>query len=189
MSAVLPQPPASFAPWRNAPALDSPSGRECWYAIYTRPRHEHQVTHHFENQRLECFLPCYSSVRRWQDRRVVLDLPLFAGYVFARFAAKDRLEILKTPGVVRIIGFGNRLVPVPDGEIDALRTCAATNSKVRPHPFLTVGRRVRIIHGPLSGAEGILVSKRGSWRLVISVELINRSVAVEVDAADLAPAS
>lgn len=189
MSAVLPQPPPSPAPWRSVEPLEAHPCGECWYAIYTRPRHERQVTLQFENKQLECFLPCYASVRRWRDRRVVLNLPLFAGYVFARFAATDRREILKTPGVVRIIGFGNRLVPVPDSEIDALRTCVASKAKVQPHPFLTVGRRVRVVHGPMAGAEGILVRRRDNWRLVISVELINRSVAVEVDAADLALAS
>ena len=158
-----------------------------WYAVYTRARHERLVALQLDNRRFECFLPCYESIRRWQDRRVTISVPLFAGYVFARFAAGRRLEVLTTPGVVRIVSSGNRLLPVPDREIEALRSCVNSQARPRPHPFLAVGRTVRVIHGPLSGAEGILVRRRKGWRLVISVELINRSVGVELDEADVAP--
>ncbi len=185
MSIVLPQLPAGSAHWPKTEVLASEQTKQSWYAVYTRPRHERQVALQFEHRNLECFLPSYQSMRRWQDRRVMLELPLFPGYVFARFAPMSRVEVLKTPGVVRIIGFGHRLLPVPDHEIDALRNCVESKAKVRPHPFLTVGRRVRVIHGPLSRLEGILDRRSGSWRLVVSIQLINRSVAVELDLADV----
>jgi transcription antitermination factor NusG len=158
-----------------------------WYAVYTRARHERLVARQLDNRRLECFLPCYESVRRWQDRRVTISVPLFAGYVFVRFAAGSRLDVLTTPGVVRIVGSRNRLVPVPDCEIDALRSCVQSQARPRPHPFLSVGRRVRVIEGPMAGAEGILIRRRKGWRLVISVELISRAVGVELDEADVVP--
>jgi transcription antitermination factor NusG len=156
-----------------------------WYAAYTCANHEKRVAAEVEARGTENFLPTFSSVRRWKDRRVSLDLPLFPGYVFVRLALRDRLRILQVPGVVRLIGFGGLPVALPDEQIDALRLGLGEQLRVTPHPYLVVGRRVRILRGPLKNAEGILVRKKGLLRVVISLQLIMRSIAVEIDAADL----
>jgi transcription antitermination factor NusG len=126
-------------------------------------------------------------VRRWKDRRVRLDLPLFPGYVFVRLALRDRLRTLQTPGVVRLVGFGGQPTALPDQEIDALRQGLARAIRIEPHPYLKVGRRVRVTTGPLQGLEGILARKKNSSRFVISLDLIMRSVAAEIDVAELEP--
>jgi transcription antitermination factor NusG len=136
---------------------------------------------------VEHFLPLYQSVRRWKDRRVQLELPLFPGYVFVRLALRDRLQVLEIPSVTRLVGFNGSPTPLPDGEIEALKASLEGGVRVVPHPYLKVGRRVRITSGPFEGLEGILIRKKSELRFVISLDLIQRSVAVHCDAADVEP--
>jgi transcription antitermination factor NusG len=158
-----------------------------WYAVYTSANHEKRVAEQMAQRSVEHFLPQYASVRRWKDRRVQLDLPLFPGYVFVRFALRDRLRVLKIPSVVCLVSFGGQPAALPDEIVTQLREGLAGKLRVEPHPYLTVGRRVRVLRGSLAGTEGILVRKKGSFRVVLSLELIQRSIAVEVDIADIAP--
>ena len=136
---------------------------------------------------MHSFLPLYRSVRRWKDRRQELELALFPGYVFVRIALQDRLRVLQLPSVVHLVGSPGRPSPLPESEMDGLRQGLSNQVHSEPHPYLKVGRRVRVVHGPLAGAEGILIRKKDRFRVVLSIDLIMRSVALEVDAADLEP--
>lgn len=159
-----------------------------WYAAYTSANHEKHVAEQLGVREVEHFLPTYSSVRRWKDRRTTLQLPLFPGYVFVRMALRDRLLILKIPGVAKLVGFNGTPTALPEGEIVSLRTSLGRGLRAEPHRFLTEGRRVRVKNGPLVGMQGILVKRKNHARLVVSVELIQRAMSVEMDEADLEPA-
>jgi transcription antitermination factor NusG len=156
-----------------------------WYAGYTCANHEKRVAAELAAREVEHFLPMYSSVRRWKDRRVTLELPLFPGYVFVRLALRDRMRVVQIPSVVRLVGFGGLPTALPDTEMEIMRGGLSQSLRVEPHPFLAVGRRVRITGGPFAGLEGVLKRKKSSLRVVVSLELIQRSVAVDVDAADV----
>jgi transcription antitermination factor NusG len=158
-----------------------------WYALYTCPRHEKRVAEQIEQHRISCFLPLYRSVRRWKDRRKELELALFPGYVFVRVALQDRLRVLRLPGAVRLVTFNGQPATLGDDEIEGLRQRLSVNRTMEPHPYLRVGRRVRVCGGPMQGLEGIIVRKKDSCRVVFSLDLIMRSVAVEVDEADVEP--
>lgn len=158
-----------------------------WYAAYTCSRHEKRVAEQLQERGIEHFLPLYRSVRRWKDRKKELELVLFPGYVFIRLDLADRLRILQLPGVVRFVSFNGQPAALPRDDIEGLRSGLLHNLVAEYHPFLKVGRRVRVISGPLSGAQGILVRRRNDSRLVISIEAIMRSVAVEIDATDVIP--
>jgi transcription antitermination factor NusG len=157
----------------------------CWYAVYTWVHHEKRVAQQLTERRMDCFLPLYRSVRRWKDRRKELELALFPGYVFVRMAWRDRLPVLQLPSVVHLVSSRGQPTPLPEKEIDALRHGLAHQIYGEPYPYLKVGRRVRIAHGPMAGTEGILVRKKDRLRVVLSIDLLMRSVAIEVDAADL----
>jgi len=152
-----------------------------WYAAYTSANHEKRVAEQMSVREVEHFLPVYASVRRWKDRRVTLELPLFPGYVFVRMALRDRRKVQQIPGVARLVEFGGTPAALPEEEIEALRTSLASGVRAEPHPFLTAGRKVRVKCGPLAGVEGILLKRKGKFRVVISIELIQRSVAVEME--------
>jgi transcription antitermination factor NusG len=152
-----------------------------WYALTVKPNHERAAAQALESKGLETLVPLYRSRRRWSDRIKELELPLFAGYVFCRFPGNQRARILSTPGVNSVVGFGNRPAPVDDGEIHAVRTLVASGLPVSPWPFLRVGEKVRVESGPLCGVEGILTQVKDAWRVVVSIELLQRSVAAEVD--------
>jgi transcription antitermination factor NusG len=158
-----------------------------WYAAHVCSRHEKQVARQLEERRVSCFLPVYRSVRRWKDRRKELDLVLFPGYVFVHLDLKDRLRVLQVPSVVRFVSFRGHPAPLPDSEIEALSNGLAGGVRAEPHPYLKVGRHVRVKYGPLAGAQGILVRRKDKFRVVLSIDLIMRSVAVEVDEADVEP--
>jgi transcription antitermination factor NusG len=158
---------------------------ENWYAIYTFPRHEKRVAEQVEQRSFPCFLPLYRSMRRWKDRRKELELVLFPGYVFVRMALASKLLVLQVPGVVRLVSFNGQPAALPIAEIEALRTRWSGELKVEPHPYLRVGRRVRVHSGPMQGLEGIIVRRKDCCRIIFSIDLIMRSVAVEVDEADL----
>src|SRR6266403_4767312 len=156
-----------------------------WYVAHTSANHEKRVTQQLLERSVENFLPLYDSVRRWKDRRMKLQLPLFPGYVFVRLPLRERLKVLQVPGVARLISFNGQPAALPDKEIEALRTSLAAKLRTEPHPYLTVGRRVRVKSGALEGAEGILVRKKNACRVVLSLDLIQRSASVEVDVSDL----
>ncbi len=158
-----------------------------WYAVQTCANHEKRVWEQLGVRTVEAYLPLYASVRRWKDRRVHLQVPLFPGYVFVHLALRDRLRVLQTPSVVRLVGFGGRPAALPDQEIEALRQGLTHEMRIEPHPYLKVGQRVRVKTGPLRDLEGILVRKRNGSRFVISLDLIMRSVAAEIDVAELEP--
>lgn len=158
-----------------------------WYAAYTAANHEKKIAAELARRSVECFLPLYSSLRRWKDRRVQLEMPLFPGYIFVHFAVQDRLRVLQVPGVVRFVGFGNGAVSVPEQDIAQIRAILDEGFRVEPHPYLTAGRRVRVRSGPLAGFEGIVARRKSKTRFVLSVALIQRSVALEIDGFELEP--
>lgn len=160
-----------------------------WYAAYTKANHEKRVTQQLEQRSIEHFLPLYESVRRWKDRRVWLQMPLFPGYVFVRLALRDRLQLLQIPGVVQLVNFNGHPASLPEEDVQAIRNCLGRGRKVEPHPYLRAGLRLRVISGPLQGLEGILLRRKNKTRFILSFDLIMRSVAVEVDEIDLGLAS
>jgi transcription antitermination factor NusG len=156
-----------------------------WCVAYTSANHEKRVSEQLKQRSVEHFLPTYESVRRWKDRRIKLQLPLFPGYVFVRLSQHDRLKVLQVPGVAHLVGFNGQPAVLADQEIEALRNSTAANLRIEPHRYLTVGHRVKILRGILAGVEGILIRKKNALRVVLSIELIMRSMSVEVDASDL----
>lgn len=158
-----------------------------WFAAQVRSRHEKKVALQLNHSDLECFLPLYQANHRWQDRNVVVDLPLFPGYVFVRAQREDRLRVVRIAGVVNLVGIHGQPTPIEEREIDTLRQFVLHDGRVQPHPYLSIGRRVRVQSGPLADTEGILTRRKGRCRLVVSIHLIERSVAVEVDAGDVFP--
>jgi transcription antitermination factor NusG len=159
-----------------------------WYAAYTSANHEKRVAEQLGVRSVEFYLPVYSSVRRWKDRRVTLQLPLFPGYIFVRLALRDRMRVLQVPGLARLVGFNGRPFPLDDQEIDGLRRALEAGLRATPHPYLTVGRRVRITAGPLAGRTAILQRRKGSARFVVSMDLIQRSILVDLTADSIEPA-
>lgn len=160
---------------------------ERWYAVSVRPRHEKVVARHLEYQGLNCFLPVYRSVHRWKDRRKKLDMALFPGYLFVNVTPRDRLGVLRVPGVLRFVTFQGQPAAVPDSEIRALESSMSAGLRPQPHPYLHQGRRVRVKRGPLAHVEGIMIRRKERFRLVLSIDLIMRSVMLEVDEADVEP--
>src|SRR5271154_6134433 len=158
-----------------------------WFALQVRSRQEISVGEQLAGQGYERFLPFYKLRKRWSDRIKEMDAPLFPGYLFCRFDPHNRLPILKTPGVIQIVGFNNIPAAVNDNEILSIQRLVSSGLQHQPCPFLAVGDRVRISAGPLSGLEGLLTDIKGSHRLVLSVSLLQRSVAVEIDSAFITP--
>src|SRR5271169_576679 len=152
-----------------------------WYAIYTRHQHEKVVSRLLSEKGFEVFLPLYEVARRWKDRTKLLSLPLFPSYVFVSGGLERRLDIVTTPGFYRFVGTGDHPDFIPPAEIAAIRQAFAGGSRIEPCPYLKSGDWVRIVDGPLAGIEGILARKKNAFRLVLSVELLEKSVAVEVD--------
>jgi transcription antitermination factor NusG len=158
-----------------------------WYAIQVKGSHEKRVASMLGYNRFDWFLPLYESSRRWSDRIKRTQLPLFPGYVFCRFAPAQRVPILKTPSVIRIVGIGHAPIPIPEQEMAAIQTIAKSGFCVTPHPFLTVGQRVWIKGGPLHGLKGLITDLHRRGRVILSVTLLQRSVAVEIDSAWVIP--
>ncbi len=182
-TSVWPAPPVSSP--IDVKFLQEVESERFWYALQTRSRHEKVVRQQLEQKAMESFLPLYRSMRRWKDRRKELALPLFPGYVFVRMELSERREAVKTHGVARIVSFGGTPASLPEKEIEAIRHFLEQKVRLDPHPYLRVGQRARIRSGPFQGLEGILLRKKNSLRFVISLDLILRSVAVEIDAEDL----
>jgi transcription antitermination factor NusG len=153
-----------------------------WYAVHTRYQHEKNVARALAGKQFEVFLPLYAAIHRWKDRDKQLSLPLFPCYVFLRSPLERWQPVLATPGVHSVLGFGGKRSMIPSSEIEAVRRMVESPLKAQPHPFLKCGDRVRLRAGPLQGLEGILSRKKNLWKLLVSVEMLQRSVAVEVDA-------
>lgn len=158
-----------------------------WFALQTRFRYEDLVARQLQNKGYETFLPLYKCRRRWSDRVKELEMPLFPGYLFCRFNPSNRLPILTIPGVARVVGAGRTLMPIAEEEIAAIQKAVQSDLPRQPWPFLRIGQRVRVVWGPLTGVEGILLSFRGACRLILSVNLLHSSVAVDVDGAWVMP--
>jgi transcription antitermination factor NusG len=158
-----------------------------WYAVYTRSRHEKRVQQQLKQNVPECFLPLYEVIRRWKTGDRFVAYPLFPGYLFVRISPADRMRVVTTPGVVCIVGGRHGPTAIADQELDAFRRCFERQLRMEPHPYLRVGRRVYVRSGAFAGMQGILLRKKGKWRLIVSIDLIARSVAVEIDANDVAP--
>jgi len=174
-----------------SPAALLPSSylEEHWYAAYTCANHEKRVAAELQARAVEHFLPLYSSARRWKDRRVRLELPLSPGYVFVRLALREKLRVLQIPSLVCLVGFNGQPAALPDEELESLRSGLALQLRVEPHPYLVAGRRVRVKSGPLAGLEGILVRRKGKSRVVLSLDVIMRSIVADLDVVDLEPIS
>jgi transcription antitermination factor NusG len=160
-----------------------------WFAAYTHSHHEKRVALQLAERQMESFLPLYAATHRWKNRCAMrLELPLFPNYVFVHISLRERVRVLEVPGVLSLVSFGRSLAPLPDFEIEALRT-AIGQRKIEPHPYLVIGERVRIKAGPMTGMEGVLIRKKSNLRLVLTLDAIMQSVAVEVDADDVGPAT
>jgi len=156
-----------------------------WYAVWTRSRHEQVVRTQLDEKHVPAFLPTMRRWSRWKDRKKQIDVPLFPGYVFARFEAGERLSVLKCSGVVSIVSFDGEPAPVPDHEIEGIRTLVESTLPYDPCPTIKTGTLVEVSHGPLKGVVGRLTRKGSQARLVLSVDLIGQAVSVQVDAADV----
>jgi transcription antitermination factor NusG len=154
-----------------------------WFAIRTRPRHEKVVSKQLETCGIESFLPIFPQVRSWSDRRKMVQLPLFPGYVFIRtlLATRSRIRVFQVRGVVGFVGPNNQATPIPAQQIEAVRSLMQAHIDCRPHPYLSIGQRVRIQNGALQGLEGILIRIASDQSLIVSVDLIHRSVAIRLE--------
>ena len=155
-----------------------------WFVACTMPRHEKQVAAQLGLRGIEHFLPTYEEVHHWKDRRTTVVLPLFPGYIFVRIPLRERVRVQAVPSVVRMVGFGGPPVPLQDLEMERLRS-GLRQLRALPHPFVRIGERVRIRRGPLAGAEGRLQRLGSDVRVVLSMDIIQRAVSVEIDVADL----
>jgi transcription antitermination factor NusG len=179
--------PESTARERHGAQKGGGSAQEPWYAAYTLANHERRVARQLQERKISSFLPTYKSVRRWKDRRKLLELPLFPSYVFVQINAANRLDLLRLPGVLGLVCFQGKPVPVAPAEMENLRQGLSGQAGARPHPYLKVGRKVRIRNGSMAGVEGILVRKRDCARVVLSISLLQRSISVDIDEADVEP--
>ena len=159
-----------------------------WFAILARTGREKTATLLLENAGYECFLPVSKCMRRWSDRMKEFDVPLFPGYLFCRMNAHNRLPVLMTPGVIQIVGVGKTPIPVEEKEIEAIQRVQKSGLSAMPWPYMQVGHVARIEDGPLRGLTGIVIKIKSGMKLVLSVSLLQRSVAVEVDRRWVSPA-
>jgi transcription antitermination factor NusG len=165
----------------NEGAVETP----CWYAAYTSSRHEKRVAEHLQQRNIPFFLPLYETVHRWNNGRHLVQLPLFPGYLFVNIALRDKLRVLQVPGLVDLVSFGRGPAALPEAEIDTLRSALTSGIPARPYRYLNLGSRVEICRGPLQGMRGILLRHQGQFRVVLSVEMIMRSIVVEIEAEDV----
>jgi transcription antitermination factor NusG len=172
----------------SATALSETQRSEpAWFAAYTTPRHEKAVARHFEVRNVEHFLPLVRAVRKWKNGcKVAVEFPVFPNYLFVRTSQRASSRLLDVPGLLAFVGQGRNALAIPDAEIELLRRELPLR-KFEPHPYLVAGCKVRIVAGPLAGACGVLLRKKSSLRVVLSIDLIRQSVAVEVDADEVEP--
>ena len=159
-----------------------------WYALRTASRHEHVVRRYLEKQEIEVFLPTYSRISYWKDRKKNIESPLFPGYCFGRFCWADRLKVVTTPGLAWIVGNPMNGTPILEKEILALKKLVDTDLAIDPYPYLSEGMEVHVVRGPLIGSSGILIRKKSEFRLVLSIQLISQSVSAEINSADVVAA-
>jgi len=164
-----------------------PINDNSWFALQVRSRWEAATADLLRGKGLETLLPTYVTKRKWSDRVKVVESPLFPGYVFCRFDIHNRLPVLITPGVISVVGSGKTPVPVDDAEILSIQAAIGSGVHLEPWPYVEIGERVRIKQDVLDGMEGILTSFKGSHRVIISVTLLRRSVALEIDRARIMP--
>jgi transcription antitermination factor NusG len=169
------------------PPLNCAVEESSWYAVHTMARHEKRVAAQFEEKRVCTFLPLLGQIHRWSDRRVKVEVPMFGCYVFVRIAqtTEERLKVLRTPGVLGFVGNERQGTPIPNEQIENLQTAIREKIPCAAHPFISTGQRVRIRGGSLDGMEGILVDHGGEQSVVVSVELLHRSVAIRVEGYDI----
>jgi transcription antitermination factor NusG len=158
-----------------------------WYALQVHARKEQLVASQLENRSLECFLPTYKSLRKWSDRTKEIQQALFPGYVFCRFDYENRQPVVMTTGVTQVVGNGKSAIPIADAEIEALQVAVGSGIATQPWPYLRTGEFVQINYGHLAGLQGILVNFKGNHRVVLSVTLLQRSLALEVELEWLSP--
>ena len=161
-------------------------GDRKWFAVYTAPRHEKQVCYQLQTKSVECFLPLYQVTNQWKTGPARVSLPLFPSYLFVHIDPGERRRVLEVSSVVSIVGSGSHPLPLPDSEIMQLRQSVAF-AQVEPHPYLKVGTLVRVARGPLLGIEGVLARKKNALKLIVSVEMIMKSLAIEVSVYDVEP--
>jgi transcription antitermination factor NusG len=164
------------------------SNRRCWLAAYTRSRHEQQVARQLGQKELEYMLPTYERLIRWSDRIRRVQMPLFPSYIFVHICEDERRTLLETVGIVQLVSVAGRPALLADEEVERLRSCMSGSADVEPHPYLSIGHRVRVKHGPFAGWEGTLLEKQNSRRLVVNIEQIMKSIAVNIHSADVEPA-
>src|SRR6202140_306314 len=171
----------------QVPALNYAPEESSWYAVHTMARHEKRIAAQFEEKRVCTFLPLLRQIHKWSDRRSVVEVPMFSCYAFVRIAqtTEERLKILRTPGVLGFVGNERQGTPIPDEQVESLRTALNENVPCFPHAFIRAGRRVRIRGGSLDGVEGILVRQGADQSLVVTVEVLHRSVAIRVKGYDI----
>jgi transcription antitermination factor NusG len=167
----------------------SASGTENWYAVHTRARHERAVAHRLRELGVNTFLPLVTEVHRWSDRRKSVEVPLFGCYVFVKLppTGEDRLRVLRIDGVFKFVGVRGVGTPIAETQIDTVRTLVGQQLPWSSHPFLQIGQRVRVRGGALDGVEGILLSRNDDNTLVVSIDAIQRSLAVRIQGYDLEP--
>lgn len=158
-----------------------------WYALHTRSRHEKVARDQLTAKGITNLLPLWRKRSVWKDRVKMIDEPLFRGYMFGYFALQNKIDVLQSVGIVRIVSISGKPIAVPEEQIQAVKTMIEQRMPYDPHPFLQEGMRVRVKNGVLAGAEGILIAKKQHYRLVISVDLIQQSVAVDIDSAAVEP--
>jgi transcription antitermination factor NusG len=169
------------------PGLSDMNPERKWYAVLTLPKHEKSVVRHLEVRNVESFLPMYEEVRLWKNRqRMKVTLPLFPSYLFVRVCDRERVKALQSPGVLQIVGNRREPLPLPDAEIEFLRS-GLRGKRIQPFRELLLGQKVRIRSGVMQGVQGTLVRKSNALRFVLTLELINQHAAIEVDAEDLEP--
>jgi transcription antitermination factor NusG len=158
-----------------------------WFAVFTRSHHEKRVAQYYSEKGIEHFLPLYRTTHQWTHyRKAILDLPLFSNYLFVHIASQERIRVLSVPGVVALVGQGNTPTPLADSEVESLRSGLHLR-KFEPYPYLVEGAKVRIKTGALAGIQGVVLRKKNSLRVIFSMDLLMRSIAVEVDADELEP--
>ncbi|MEP7355454.1 MAG: transcription termination/antitermination NusG family protein [Acidobacteriota bacterium] len=158
-----------------------------WYALVVKHQHERKLEFQLHARGWETLVPTFRSQRRWSDRIKEIELPLFAGYVFCRFSSGERMNVEDTPGVMRIVGFGGIVAPLEDRDVAEIQAMVASKANLSPWPFLKAGDRVLVEKGPLKGIEGTLLRDGNGTRLIVGVELLQRSIAAEIDPSMVVP--
>jgi transcription antitermination factor NusG len=168
----------------SGPLTNDAGAEEKWLALYVIVRHEKKVATQLKERRLEHYLPLYSTPHRWKDRRVVVTLPMFAGYLFVRCAPGERNRVLSIPGVVRFVSSNGAPITIPPDEFSRMRSVLEHHS-AEPYPYLTAGKRVRLSGGALEGFEGRYIRRKGKLRAIVELDFLERAVILDIDAADL----